>query len=126
MAARSTEPDRAVALTTSLKLSARRRHSTDTRYTGLEQHELAASTRTLGGTGAASDPLLVQVSIRNAATAGWSGVVHIELPTRLADPRFFLPGFMYGRNRGESPLRTSHEWPRLRPGRTAGPPRPAG
>jgi hypothetical protein len=102
--------------TPALRLTARRRHSTDVAYTDLDDHALVATVRRTGGSGAPTDPFRDEVTIGNTATDAWAGVVRVDLVTGLADPRFFLPGFMYGRNRGEAPLRTVHEWPRLRAG----------
>ena len=39
----------------------------------------------------------------------------------MAEPRFFLPAFMYGRNRGEAPQNVPNEFPRLRAGQPARP-----
>ncbi|MCH9276392.1 hypothetical protein JS533_008955 [Bifidobacterium amazonense] len=59
------------------------------------------------------------------STQVFDGVIRIDLPfdTRVSsqDIRFFLPGFMYGRNRGEAPIAVPDRFPRMRPGEPACP-----
>ncbi len=59
-----------------------------------------------------------EVKIRFTADADFAGVIRIALCAEHADSsaRFFLPGFMYGTNRGDAPLVTDSKTPRLRPG----------
>ena len=54
--------------------------------------------------------------IRITADAGFNGIIRIALGAETADSsaRFFLPGFMYGTNRGGAPLVTDSKTPRLR------------
>lgn len=113
-----------------LRLTARSVTDPDTVYRDLDHHGLDAAVRVVGGSGAAADPHELEVTV--TARAAWSGVVHLELPFKAAPvparlgsgPRFFLPAFMYGHNRGEAPQRVPHEFPRLRP-RLARPSAPA-
>jgi hypothetical protein len=70
-----------------------------------------------GGSGTLDAPYCMQVQITNASDNDWEGVIHLELCFgKGGNPRFFLPGFMYGTNRGEAPLRVENEFPRLRRG----------
>ena len=84
----------------------------DTAYLPLDT--LTADVACTGGTGAADDPWAVQVQITNPASQPWQGVLRIALPVAGDEPRFFLPGFMYGTNRGEAPLVVDSPCPRLR------------
>ena len=76
------------------------------------------------GASTLADPAVWQVTLTNNAAAPWRGVVKLERCVAHDAPRFFLPGFLYGRNRGEAPIRVDNRYPRLR----AQPPRslPAG
>ena len=57
-------------------------------------------------------PALLEIAI--TADAAFEGVIRIALPVATEDPRFFLPGFMYGTNRGDAPLVVDSQAPRLR------------
>lgn len=76
------------------------------------------------GSGTLQDPAVYTAVIHNPAQTVWEGVIHLELLCSKTAPRFFLPGFMYGRNRGEAPLRVDNEFPRLRNAPTSRPASP--
>ena len=61
----------------------------------------------------AAQPVLLEIAI--TADEAFEGVIRIALPVDHAQPRFFLPGFMYGTNRGDAPLVVDSQAPRLRP-----------
>ena len=67
------------------------------------------------GTGRPDDPWLCRVVVRNDTRQTWRSVVRLDVPFEAAAPQFFLPGFMYGTNRGDAPLVTDRKTPRLRP-----------
>ena len=54
--------------------------------------------------------------IRITADSDFSGIIRIALRAETPDAsaRFFLPGFLYGTNRGEAPLTVDSKAPRLR------------
>ena len=54
------------------------------------------------GVSTLADPAVWQVTLTNNADAPWRGVVKLEHCVACDAPRFFLPGFLYGRNRGEA------------------------
>ena len=68
------------------------------------------------GVSTLADPAVWQVTLTNNAAAPWRGVVKLEHCVACDAPRFFLPGFLYGRNRGEAPIRVDNRYPRLRAG----------
>lgn len=68
------------------------------------------------GVSTLADPAVWQVTLTNNADAPWRGVVKLEHCVACDAPRFFLPGFLYGRNRGEAPIRVDNRYPRLRAG----------
>jgi hypothetical protein len=105
-----------------LSLTARSKLSKSTDYSELQDHELNALVNVIGGTGSPKDPYQAKISVSNEGNVAWSGVIHVELPFAKKEPRYFLPAFMYGKNRGEAPLNVPKEFPRLREGN---PPRPA-
>ena len=80
-------------------------------YQPLERHSLRGEIACPGS----GDP--TEVTIRLTADADFTGVIRIALCAERPDPsaRFFLPGFMYGTNRGGAPLVTDSKTPRLRP-----------
>ena len=68
------------------------------------------------GVSTLADPAVWQVTLTNNAAAPWRGVVKLEHCVACDAPHFFLPGFLYGRNRGEAPIRVDNRYPRLRAG----------
>lgn len=97
-----------------LIISARGISQENTDYLPLSEHGLEASVDIAGGDGSAQNPYDAVIRLVNKGNSAWVGVIHIELPFRKRNPRFFLPAFMYGRNRGESPQNVPNEFPRLR------------
>ena len=79
-------------------------------YESFERHSLRGEVL-FSETGERTD-----ARIRITADAGFDGVIRIALCAEEPDPsaRFFLPGFMYGTNRGDAPLVTDSKTPRLR------------
>lgn len=64
------------------------------------------------------------IDVRNDSGETFRGVVRIDLPLPRNDCRFFLPGFMYGHNRGEAPLDVPNAFPRIRSGEPSKPASP--
>ena len=92
-----------------LRLAARAKGGPET-YEPLSRHSLRVEVnRPESG-----DP--AEVKIRITADSGFSGIIRIALCAESPDPsaRFFLPGFMFGTNRGGAPLVTDSKTPRLR------------
>lgn len=83
-------------------------------YRPPEEAGLRAEWTPVSGGGAADDPRIYRLCVRNEGGAPFEGVIRVALPFEAAAPRFFLPGFMYGTNRGEAPLLTDSRTPRLR------------
>lgn len=94
-------------------------------YLPLEALPIEARVITLCGDGSADDPWQQQITIENPTSQPWQGVIRISLPLDVPDsrygmpenpepPRYFLPGFLYGTNRGDAPLFTDSQTPRLR------------
>jgi hypothetical protein len=86
----------------------------DTAYLPLESQPLSASVICEQGDGSADNPYQVCIQLKNTGDALWRGVIRISLPVDSPAPRFFLPGFMYGTNRGEIPLVVDSKCPRIR------------
>ena len=85
-------------------------------YTAPEEQHLAVGCVALQGDGSADSPLLHEVTIRNDGEISWNGIIRLDLSFDALSPRFFMPGFMYGTNRGDAPLQTGSKAPRLRKG----------
>lgn len=86
----------------------------DEAYRPIGQLYLSAEQAPVSGSGAADDPCIYRISIQNTGAEAFLGVVRLSLAVEAASPRFFLPGFMYGTNRGEAPLVVDSQTPRLR------------
>lgn len=104
-----------------LILTARSKSQETTDYLSLEKQGLKASIKIVGGDGSSEKPFEAQIRIYNENMSKWCGVIHIELPFNKINPRFFLPAFLYGRNRGEAPQNVPCEFPRLRDGNPSRP-----
>ena len=91
---------------TELTLTARAKGAKEC-YDPLEAHGLRAEIKWFDGA-----PREARINL--IADAPFEGVIRIALPIRMDCPRFFLPGFLYGTNRGEAPLVVESKCPRLR------------
>lgn len=85
-----------------------------TAYVPLDTQFLSASVSCRQGAGSQEDPWQICITVTNTGDELWQGVIRISLPIEAAALRFFLPGFMYGTNRGETPLVVDSKCPRLR------------
>lgn len=83
-----------------------------TDYTALAASGLRAAAECISGTGTAEDPWVVEVGI--SAERDFCGVIRIAMPVSMEQPRFYLPGVIYGTNRGDAPLLADSNCPRLR------------
>jgi len=64
--------------------------------------------------GTLSSPYVKRISIKNNTDAEWCGVIHIERVFDKNSSLFYMPGFMYGSNRGEAPIDVDAKFPRIR------------
>lgn len=85
-------------------------------YISLETHHLAADCAVRNGDGSAESPYLYEAAVRNEGNRPWNGIIRMDLSFDAVSPRFFMPGFLYGTNRGDAPLYTASKAPRLRRG----------
>lgn len=83
-----------------------------------EAASLSAELAEAGGTGDSRDPLRFHLRVHNTGGAPWRGLIEVGLHRAASSPRFFLPGFLYGTNRGDHALPATllRHFPRLRPG----------
>lgn len=95
-------------------MSAREKGQDSTEYVTLDKHGLRAEIEIMKGEGSAQNPFIVKIGIHNGNKEKWSGVIHVQMEFNKQNPKFFLPAFMYGRNRGECPQNVPNEFPRLR------------
>ncbi len=95
-------------------MSARGKLQSELNYLPLEVYHLNASIDIVKGNGNLKSPFCVSLRISNENKDKWAGVIHVEVKFEKKDPHFFLPAFMYGRNRGESPQNVPNEFPRMR------------
>ncbi|MEK4365974.1 hypothetical protein MKX68_26370 [Paenibacillus sp. FSL M8-0212] len=107
-----------------LIFTARSRGQDNVEYTALDKHALKADVKVISGNGSAEAPWQADIQIYNEGQNAWTGVIHVEMPLDKQNPRFFLPAFMYGRNRGEAPQNVPNEFPRLREGSPSRPSSP--
>lgn len=97
-----------------LKCKARKQEETKGTYTDLKLHGLKEQITCLEGDGKPETPYICEIQVCNHSKETWKGILSIELKFEKKNPRFYLPGFLYGRNRGEAPLNVPNEFPRLR------------
>ena len=57
-----------------------------------------------------------RLCVTNRTQAPWAGVIRVEYHFPKTDPRFFMPAFLYGRNKGEWAANIRWYYPRLREG----------
>ncbi|OOM80053.1 hypothetical protein [Clostridium sp. BL-8] len=95
-------------------ITARNKEQENNDYLTLYEQGLDTSVEIVGGDGNIKNPFQVNISVNNKNETSWSGVIHIELSFDKINPRYFMPAFMYGRNRGECPQNVPNEFPRLR------------
>ncbi len=107
-----------------LILTFRTQGAAGTGYLPLEAGPLRAEITCREGSGTLDSPWLAEAALTNTGPVPWRGVVQIELPVPGGEPQFFLPGVLYGRNRGEAPLRVDTAFPRLRRGEAVFPAAP--
>lgn len=100
----------------SIQFACTARAANDEDYRPLAETPLTVDFAYDHGFSTLADPAVWQVTLTNTADAPWRGVVKLEYRDAHDAPRFFLPGFLYGRNRGEAPLRVDNRYPRLRAG----------
>ena len=93
-----------------------RRDADNPEYVSPELQHLAVDCAALKGDGSPDSPFLHRVTVRNEGDSSWSGVLKLDLSFDAVSPRFFMPGFLYGTNRGEAPLQTRSKAPRMRSG----------
>lgn len=95
-----------------LKLTARIRK--EAQYRDIKEYNLHAEKKIIEGNGSVQHPYLVEIKLTNHGTNDFRGVIHLALGFKKENPRFFLPAFMYGDNRGEAPKNVPNEFPRIR------------
>lgn len=94
-----------------LLFTARSKNASES-YSPLDDHNLHTEVKLISGKGSAQNPWRYEVKV--TAEQKFEGVIRMALPIQNADPRYYLPGFMYGTNRGEAPLVVDSKCPRLR------------
>ena len=96
----------------------------DETYRPLTMQNLSVQAEKIMGSGAANDPYRLHVTVRNTSEEAWHGILKLDVFFSSKEPKFFLPGFLYGTNRGDAPLETDSKAPRLRKSPTAFPASP--
>lgn len=85
----------------------------DKAYVPAERYELAVSEQIVGGNGTYNNPYVYEVTLTNNGERKWNGVFHMEILSKKHKPEFFMPAFMYSRNRGDTPSEGMRLYPRL-------------
>ena len=88
----------------------------DPEYTAPEIQHLGIRCLPPEGDGSAENPFVHRVTIRNEGDEPWCGIIRLDLPVDTETPRFFMPGYLYGTNRGDAPLQGDSKVPRMRKG----------
>ena len=92
-----------------LLLTARAKHQS-AEYSPISDHALHAQLHSRSASG--DIPQVVDVTF--TAQEAFEGVIRVAMPVCPEETRFFLPGVIYGTNRGEAPLVVDSQAPRLR------------
>lgn len=102
-----------------MKLQFSARSSSQEDYLDPSMCGLAVHSDCVRGNGSLSDPFLYEICLENTSKEPFLGVFHTELCAEASgtSPQFFLPGFLYGTNRGDTPIKVDNKYPRLRPGK---------
>lgn len=96
-------------------------HSCD--YDDAEVYGLSVLQSIVDGDGTLGSPYKIQMTVRNDSGWDFEGIVLLTLgaaetagsvSASCSDSRFYLPGFMYGSNRGDKPWKVDCKFPRLR------------
>ena len=85
-------------------------------YDSPEVYGLNYQEKILGGNGSSASPYKIEVSIQNTSGKVFEGIMRLELEAASeSDGKadFYLPGFMYGSNRGDKPWKVDCKFPRL-------------
>lgn len=77
---------------------------------------LDVSYKVTSGDGSARTPYVLSVEINNLSDKEWKGILNFKLSAPDTTARFYMPGFMYGRNRGDFLGPVRHPYPRLKAG----------
>lgn len=94
----------------------RQKGNTDESYVSLEELMLFQKTEIKAGDGGPGNPWDLQVDITNRGKDCFEGVIRFQLSLQKLDSRFFLPAFLYGRNKGECAANGKWFYPRIREG----------
>ncbi|WP_455500654.1 hypothetical protein [Gemmiger sp.] len=99
-----------------LQLHTTARAVTSDDYAPLETTPLTLTAVYKHGFSTLDNPAVWEMTLTNTADAPWQGVVKMEYRPAVQNPQFWLPGFLYGTNRGDAPIRVDNRYPRLRTG----------
>ena len=85
-------------------------------YDSPEVYGLNYQEKVLEGNGSSDSPYKIEVSIQNTGGKNFEGIMRLELKAASetdSKADFYLPGFMYGSNRGDKPWKVDCKFPRL-------------
>lgn len=82
-------------------------------YIKIEDTALSVACRLISGCGKSNEPYEYEISVTNEADNKWSGIFHMEICMAKNNPWYYLPAFMYGRNRGDEPMDGMKLYPRI-------------
>lgn len=85
-------------------------------YQPISENSLDVSYKIVSGNGSARRPYVMSIEINNISEKEWKGILNFKLSVPDTTARFYMPGFMYGRNRGDFLGPVRHPYPRLRAG----------
>lgn len=97
-----------------IQYTVRKKGSEETTYYSAKTDNLKIEEKRIGGEGKPNHPYVHEVTLTNSSDSPWEGVFHAELVQKKNNPRFYMPAFLYGLNRGDTPIEGVREYPRLR------------
>lgn len=70
-------------------------------YFPIEKSGLEVALNNKGGDGSPLNPYILMLNVKNNKSEMWEGIVKVELNSAEKDAKFFMPAFLYNRNRAE-------------------------
>lgn len=105
-----------------IEIDYREASQNDTVYSGIHTSNLQTSYEIIEGNGQPHNPFVLKLSVQNPVNTLWKGIIRIKLSSKTNDAEFFMPAFMYGKNKGEIDRHPKSKlFPRLKKGSTGYP-----
>lgn len=100
-----------------IEISFRKKGDNSSEYSHVVGSGLDVRCEPVSGDGSPENPFAYDLIVKNNGQAEWEGIIRVDLSVGECGARYFMPAFLYGKNRGEvDRLPGSGLFPRLREG----------